>query len=428
MQKGVKINELTLLEPFIKEGKNGRKFKAWMCLCDCGNMTEVIETNLRSGHTRTCGKHRRKGTIQEEEGRYASKCLNLGYKLIHFGGTGKLRSSVLCLSCGTRSETRLDNLLSGYKPCKCSKTARLTREDVMKEISVLLQTDGIADINLIEFKGIRSKIDVKFGCGCNKNYTLQNFKKGTRRCFCRIGSTPVTPGDIVSRVLEGHIVCLEPVTTHSKLKFLCCKHNKIYRKTIYSHTKSSGCSECSSEFLSKARKGSIEDVIRDLERLGTGYKYLYDTYSGRSNKLEIVCDRGHRFSQTVTKHLRGSRCPECATYGFKSGKEAILYVVELRGNNWSYLKFGITNRSIDERMEQICRKSSSQYTVLYKYTDEGKYCRDIEDKLKSLFKNQRACKDLIPDGYSETCANTSENIEIIFSVLKEAEEKKYERV
>ena len=32
-----------------------RHNRVWLCLCDCGNRKEIIEYNLKSGHTKSCG-------------------------------------------------------------------------------------------------------------------------------------------------------------------------------------------------------------------------------------------------------------------------------------------------------------------------------------------------------------------------------------
>ena len=34
---------------------SGKRQRIWSCLCDCGNLTEVLHTNLKEGHTESCG-------------------------------------------------------------------------------------------------------------------------------------------------------------------------------------------------------------------------------------------------------------------------------------------------------------------------------------------------------------------------------------
>jgi len=47
-----RFGSLTVIAPATRQdGKNYR----WLCRCDCGNLSEVTTTHLRSGHTRSCG-------------------------------------------------------------------------------------------------------------------------------------------------------------------------------------------------------------------------------------------------------------------------------------------------------------------------------------------------------------------------------------
>lgn len=45
---GQKFNRLTVL-------KRANDSAKWICLCDCGNLTEVTTSHLRSDHTKSCG-------------------------------------------------------------------------------------------------------------------------------------------------------------------------------------------------------------------------------------------------------------------------------------------------------------------------------------------------------------------------------------
>lgn len=49
---GKKFNKLTILEE-CKERKDRKK--VYKCLCDCGNITNVVGTRLRSGTIKSCG-------------------------------------------------------------------------------------------------------------------------------------------------------------------------------------------------------------------------------------------------------------------------------------------------------------------------------------------------------------------------------------
>lgn len=51
---GQKFGKLLVVEKDNEKSKNSyRTF--WKCLCDCGNTTSVVTSNLRNGHTKSCG-------------------------------------------------------------------------------------------------------------------------------------------------------------------------------------------------------------------------------------------------------------------------------------------------------------------------------------------------------------------------------------
>jgi hypothetical protein len=49
---GQKTGRLTVIGPTNKRGGNQVK---WLCLCECGNFCEVRSSDLRPGHTKSCG-------------------------------------------------------------------------------------------------------------------------------------------------------------------------------------------------------------------------------------------------------------------------------------------------------------------------------------------------------------------------------------
>ena len=47
-----KFNRLKVIE---YAGLSNSKRHQWKCLCDCGNLTTVASSDLKSGHTKSCG-------------------------------------------------------------------------------------------------------------------------------------------------------------------------------------------------------------------------------------------------------------------------------------------------------------------------------------------------------------------------------------
>lgn len=52
IKEGQKINMLTVVE---KTNERKRGYIVWKCICECGNETKIISSNLQSGYTKSCG-------------------------------------------------------------------------------------------------------------------------------------------------------------------------------------------------------------------------------------------------------------------------------------------------------------------------------------------------------------------------------------
>ncbi len=53
---GCKFGRLTVLYRIPSKDSEGA---LWYCFCECGNYKEIKSTNLRYGHTKTCGCYNR---------------------------------------------------------------------------------------------------------------------------------------------------------------------------------------------------------------------------------------------------------------------------------------------------------------------------------------------------------------------------------
>lgn len=52
---GRKFDMLTVIDVIAKNSSSGSKRHYCKCICECGNTTEVEESKLKSGHTKSCG-------------------------------------------------------------------------------------------------------------------------------------------------------------------------------------------------------------------------------------------------------------------------------------------------------------------------------------------------------------------------------------
>ena len=55
--KGLRFGRLTVLD--LYQGEDRGPHAQWICRCDCGNERVVAMSNLRVGHTKSCGCYQR---------------------------------------------------------------------------------------------------------------------------------------------------------------------------------------------------------------------------------------------------------------------------------------------------------------------------------------------------------------------------------
>ncbi len=100
----------------------------WECKCKCGNTTRVYRDRLISGHTKSCGCHRRMSYSPQVDltGKEIGRL-----KVIEWTGTTKKGSYWLCeCKCGNKKKISHSDLQSGRViSCGCSKIERLAKHN-----------------------------------------------------------------------------------------------------------------------------------------------------------------------------------------------------------------------------------------------------------------------------------------------------------
>ncbi|CAH9013251.1 conserved hypothetical protein [Vibrio phage 424E50-1] len=171
----------------------------------------------------------------------------------------------------------------------------------------------------------------------------------------------------------------------------------------------------------KTVKGSLvsdEKHIQDFLSTGTYHK---DSKFKRlvGVKWEFTCGGClNTYIRSISCFKSGKDACGCANKGsgFSRSKSADFYIVRWYDDNVSYLKFGITNQEIIQRIKQQSRKSHLDYTILHEfYHEDGNVAADCEKYLMSVMETGVCTKELLPDGYTETCHDTQQNIDLILS-------------
>lgn len=106
--------------------------------------------------------------------------------------------------------------------------------------------------------------------------------------------------------------CVEFETVHDYVRILCPVHG-FFEQKAYSHKQGKGCTDCSYENISKKKSKSIEQFIKDANRIHNNrYDYSSSDYKGKDIKLSVRCIKHGPWMVTPGNHINNkSGCPDC---------------------------------------------------------------------------------------------------------------------
>ena len=137
---GQKFGRLTVIE---RAGSSDTGLALWKCQCDCGNIVTVFGSNLRSGHTTSCGcyfSEQTKERIENENnitGQRFGKLIAIS-RLESKKGTNHLWKCKC--DCGNECEVDINSLTQGKKSsCGClgKSKGEYIIEEILKENNII---------------------------------------------------------------------------------------------------------------------------------------------------------------------------------------------------------------------------------------------------------------------------------------------------
>jgi len=194
---------------------------------------------------------------------------------------------------------------------------------------------------------------------------------------------------------------------NKKVIIICPIHGE-FEQIGHSHLSGNGCSKCSFKKIHNSKILTTDDFIKKAKLIhGDKYDYSYVDYINNTSKVKIVCPIHGEFEQKPHNHKRGSECKKCAN--IKTGKAAIetsrgwsltdwenklkktpnakpmLYVIKCYNDEESFIKMGITMRSIKKR---FCNKTLMPYNfkTLLEITESSNIIFNTEIEIKQELK------------------------------------------
>ena len=152
---GQRFGRLVVIAPH--ENVNGRT--AWLCQCDCGVLISVRTSDLRSGHTKSCGclKGNKKNLVGQKFGELTV------ISVIPNKRSKEGSQYWLCqCSCGKQIEVKTNHLTTGNtKSCGCVRINKLKEQNSLRAIDISNQKFGL--------------LTALYPNGTNNNNSIVNF-------------------------------------------------------------------------------------------------------------------------------------------------------------------------------------------------------------------------------------------------------------
>lgn len=141
---------------------------------------------------------------------------------------------------------------------------------------------------------------------------------------------------------------------------VCRVHGKFIQDANM-HLSGCGCLKCANESISSRVRSNTEEFIKKAQEKYGVEKYTYECsdYDTATTNIKINCPTHGIFEQTPNRFLNGQICPKCK---YKEGdthrcyhnlkkerNNSILYIIRCYDENESFLKIGVTSRSIKAR-------------------------------------------------------------------------------
>lgn len=128
-------------------------------------------------------------------------------------------------------------------------------------------------------------------------------------------------------------------TWESKVVIICNEHGE-FLQSAGGHLSGQGCNACGN--IRNRRTISNEDYIKSCKEIhGDRYDYTEVRYTGKDNKVRIICRTHGIFEQCANSHKRGSGCRQCSIKHRGSNtkwttKTFIEACKEVHGNTYTY--------------------------------------------------------------------------------------------
>ncbi|ELH4810066.1 hypothetical protein Q9X96_003099 [Vibrio vulnificus] len=257
----------------------------------------------------------------------------------------------------------------------------------------------------------KSRLGVSTPCGCSNNFfkTPEQFSVLIKRASLVHGKDFVRYVDPDAKVtMKSRIIAK-------------CKHHGDYNTGMTAFLNHNhccpNCDTISSRISeSKLKPWSFYESRVNKKCLEMGYKLIgHDSnWRGTRTRLYLECPQHGEWYSTSINDFVGildSCCPMCAAKGYQLDLPGHFYYVSWKKGNNSFVKFGITNKPIEDRIRQQRRKTDYEPTIIFsRRFEDGRIPKKLESFIKSKLRTSVISKTEFGDGYTETIRTCDSSI------------------
>jgi hypothetical protein len=339
-------------------------------ICKVHGVFEQIPGNHLSGKgCRKCSTI--KGSIKRNlgTGEFIKRALKVhgntyDYSMVQYIAV-KVPVKVKCMQHGLFEQIPGNHLQgNGCPMCGISKTRVMSTEEFIDKARIVHNTTY--DYSQTEYK--YSHTELKILCNTHGLFyqTPTTHLKGSGCPKCAVDKSTLPLKDFITRAgyVHNNLYDYSQVKTgnnRSKANIGCRVHG-LFLQRVNTHLNGGGCPKCAvdksmlplKDFITRARY--VHNNLYDYSQVKTG---------NTSSKASIGCRIHGLFLQRLDTHLNGGGCPKCANGKRVSvlagtmpdkGNTWKVYFLKFIGYNDTFLKIGITHRTIGKRFSPVAYK------------------------------------------------------------------------
>ena len=227
--------------------------------------------------------------------------------------------------------------------------------------------------------------------------------KGCPQCYYT--TRRFTNNEFIQKTKEVHGDKYDYSKVHYKSSkekvVITCPIHGDFKQSPNDHLTGRGCLKCGAYTRNNKNKSNKEEFIEKSNGVHNDwYNYSKVKYKHSKEKVTITCPVHGDFEQKPIYHLSGRGCPECAkeNSGFwnpeyirkyhqdKLNNPCTLYVLECYSDNESFIKIGITTKTIAERYHHESLLNGYQYNTLFEHHSTLICCSEMEQEVLQSFK------------------------------------------